>query len=80
MYDLNILFIGDIVGRPGRRTVRNILSKLIFKHKINFVIANGENAAGGAGLTKKVAEELFDIGIDCLTLGNHRDNKELLNL
>ncbi len=78
MYDLNILFIGDIVGRPGRRTVRNILSKLIFKHNINFVIANGENAAGGAGLTKKVAEELFDIGIDCLTLGNHTwDNKEI---
>lgn len=75
---MNLLFIGDIVGRPGRKTVKSILSKLILKYNINFVVANGENAAGGAGLTKKVAEELFNNGIDCLTMGNHTwDNKEI---
>ncbi|SDL63268.1 TIGR00282 family metallophosphoesterase [Halarsenatibacter silvermanii] len=68
---MNFLLIGDIVGRAGRRAVRKYLEDLIEKHDIDFVIANGENAAGGFGITKKVAEELFEYGIDCLTMGNH---------
>ncbi len=68
---MNFLLIGDIVGRAGRRAVRQFLPDFIEKYKIDFVIANGENAAGGFGITKKVADELFDYGIDCLTMGNH---------
>ncbi len=68
---MNFLLIGDIVGRAGRRAVRKYLDDLVEKHDINFVIANGENAAGGFGITEKVANELFDYGIDCITMGNH---------
>jgi len=68
---MNILFIGDIVGRAGRRSVRKLLDKKIEKHNIDFVLANAENAAGGFGLTKKTANELFEYGIDCMTMGNH---------
>ncbi|HHY13762.1 MAG TPA: TIGR00282 family metallophosphoesterase, partial [Thermoanaerobacterales bacterium] len=72
--------IGDIVGRPGRRTVKNVIEELIFKYNVDFIIANGENSAGGAGITKNVAEELFDYKIDCLTMGNHTwDNKEIFD-
>ena len=77
---MNILFIGDIVGRAGRRAVRFFLDDLVKKYNIDFVIANGENAAGGFGITKKVAEELYDYGIDFLTMGNHTwDNKDIFN-
>ncbi|MGM0601704.1 MAG: TIGR00282 family metallophosphoesterase [Bacillota bacterium] len=75
---MNILFIGDIVGRAGRRAVRLFLDRIIEKNNISLVIANGENSAGGFGITKKVADELFDYGIDCLTMGNHTwDNKNI---
>lgn len=68
---MKILFIGDIVGRAGRRSVRKLLDNLIKKEKIDFVIANGENAAGGFGITEDTSKELYGYGIDCLTMGNH---------
>lgn len=68
---MKILFIGDIVGRPGRHLVRDALPRLIDQHMIDLVIANGENAAAGFGLTADVVAELLDMGIDVLTTGNH---------
>jgi len=68
---LRILVVGDVVGRPGRRAVRLALSKLRQKHSIDRVIANGENAAGGIGLTPDTADELFRSGVDIITSGNH---------
>jgi metallophosphoesterase (TIGR00282 family) len=77
---LRILMIGDIVGRPGRTIVRDKLLFLRKKYEVNFVIANGENAAGGNGITEKIAQELFISGIDFLTMGNHVwDNKDIFN-
>jgi metallophosphoesterase (TIGR00282 family) len=77
---MRILFIGDIVGRPGRDVVAAELSRLKETLKLDFVIANGENAAGGFGLTRAVADDLFAMGIDCLTTGNHwADQKEILS-
>jgi len=74
---LNVLFIGDIVGKPGRQIVKSILPKIIEQYKIEFVIANAENAAGGFGITENVAQELFSYGIDLITTGNHVwDKKE----
>ena len=68
---VRILFIGDIVGGIGRRTVEALLPVLRDRLEPTFVIANGENAAGGTGITPKVAARLFESGIDALTLGNH---------
>jgi len=68
---MKILFIGDIVGKSGRKAVREILPPLVSNHGINFVIANCENAAAGFGVTKDIIEELFGYGIDVLTSGNH---------
>jgi hypothetical protein len=68
---VRILFIGDIVGKPGRRAVKELLPKLVGSEQVDFIIANGENGAGVAGLTAKVADELLDTGIDILTSGNH---------
>jgi len=68
---MNILFIGDIVGRPGRSAVREILPNLIKENQIDFVIANGENLASGSGLTLSTYEEMIKIGIDYFTSGNH---------
>jgi len=68
---VRILFVGDIVGKPGRLALRTLLPPLIGGKQIDFVIANAENAAGVAGLTSKVAEELLEIDIDVLTSGNH---------
>lgn len=66
-----ILFIGDIVGRPGRECVGRLLPALRSEYSLDLVIANGENAAGGFGLTPAIAQEFFSVGIDALTLGNH---------
>jgi hypothetical protein len=66
-----VLAIGDIIGSPGRRAVREILPGLKQQYGIDFVIANGENVAGGLGLTLNTAEELFDAGVDVITSGNH---------
>jgi len=68
---LNLLFIGDIVGRPGRAAIRQRLPELLSRYQIEFTIANGENAAGGLGITPSVAEDLLSAGVDVLTTGNH---------
>ena len=68
---MRILAIGDIIGKPGRKAVKEILPGLRDKHGIDLVIGNGENAAGGLGLTPETAEELFQSGIDVITSGNH---------
>jgi len=68
---MRILFLGDIVGRPGRTIVKNILPDLRKTENIDIVIANGENAAAGSGLTPKIADELLESGIDVLTSGDH---------
>jgi 2',3'-cyclic-nucleotide 2'-phosphodiesterase len=68
---LKVLFIGDVVGRPGRRAVESLLPGLRRQWDPDLVVANGENAAGGIGLTRPVADELFALGIDVLTSGNH---------
>ena len=76
---MRILFIGDIIGRPGRDVVASELPGLRERLAIDFVIGNGENIAGGFGLTRKTANELFACGVDVLTTGNHwMDQKEIL--
>ncbi len=76
---MNILFIGDIVGRAGRQVVTQGLPLLRRDYDVTFVVANGENAAGGVGLTPKIADQLFAAGIDVLTSGNHIwQKKEIL--
>jgi len=66
-----ILFVGDVVGGLGRRTLLALLPRLRAEHDPTFVIVNGENAAGGLGITPKIADELFAAGVDVITLGNH---------
>jgi metallophosphoesterase (TIGR00282 family) len=74
---MRILFIGDIVGQPGREAVARHLKALVAQHGADVVLANAENAAGGFGITPSVGEELFGLGIDLLTSGNHVwDKKE----
>ena len=76
---MKILFIGDIVGKPGRRAVRELLPGLISEHGIDLVIANCENAAAGFGITREIVEELYNSSIDVLTSGNHIwDKREVL--
>jgi hypothetical protein len=78
---VNILFIGDVVGEPGRRAVRLLVPELRQRHSVDLVIANGENAAGGSGITPKTADELFAAGVDILTSGDHLwDQKEVTAL
>lgn len=68
---MRILFIGDIVGKPGRKVIKSLLPDFIKKYSIEFVIANGENLANGAGITEKTAKEMFESGVNVLTGGNH---------
>lgn len=68
---MRIFLIGDIVGKPGRRAIEGLLEKTIADHEIEFTIANGENAAGGMGITPAIAIEILDQGVDVLTTGNH---------
>ena len=68
---LKLLFIGDIVGRPGRDIVAERLPKLRTEHGLDFVIANGENAAAGAGITGSIAKSILESGVDAITLGDH---------
>jgi metallophosphoesterase (TIGR00282 family) len=76
---MKILFIGDIIGKPGRRAVKEVLTSLISSREIDLVIANCENAAAGFGITRDIVEELYDAHIDILTSGNHIwDKKEVL--
>lgn len=68
---MKILFVGDIVGSPGRGAVKNLLPGIRRQENVDFVIANGENAAGGSGLTPKVVKEILEAGVDVITSGDH---------
>ncbi len=75
---MNILFIADIFGKPGRNIIKQRVKPLISSYDIDVCIANCENAASGKGITEKIAEDLFDAGVDVLTGGNHLwDRKEV---
>jgi len=77
---VNLLFIGDIVGRPGRDLIRRGLRGLVEQHAIDLVVANVENAAAGFGITREVGDQLLDWGVDVMTSGNHIwDKKEALD-
>lgn len=77
---MRVLFIGDIVGKPGRDILRQQLNKIQEKFQIDFTIANGENAASGAGINKKIFEEISNYGVDVVTMGNHVwDKKEIFD-
>jgi metallophosphoesterase (TIGR00282 family) len=68
---VKVLFIGDIVGKPGRAGLAAAMPELREAHAPDLVIANGENSAGGLGITPKTAQEIYDVGVDVITLGNH---------
>ncbi len=75
---MRVLFIGDVVGKPGRIMLEKYLPELIDNEKIDCVIANGENAAAGVGINKKIFQEIINIGVDVVTMGNHVwDNKDI---
>jgi len=77
---LHILFIGDIVGRPGRELVRRGLAALVEHHAVDIVIANAENAAAGFGITREIGDQILDWGVDVMTSGNHIwDKKEAID-
>src|SRR5687767_15951453 len=76
---MNILFIGDIVGRPGRELIRKGLRGLIERYDVDLVIANAENSANGFGVTKEIGDTLLEWGVDVMTSGNHIwDKKEAI--
>jgi metallophosphoesterase (TIGR00282 family) len=78
---LRLLFVGDVMGKPGRRALQSILPRLVDQHRTDFVVVNVENAAGGFGVTPEIMEELSDLPIDCYTTGNHVwDKREGLDL
>jgi metallophosphoesterase (TIGR00282 family) len=77
---MRILFIGDVVGRPGRQLVKTGLSALVSRHEVDLVIVNAENAAAGFGITREIGDELLELGVDVMTSGNHIwDKKEALD-
>jgi len=76
---MRILFLGDVVGRAGRKAVVDVLPRLITRYKLDFVVVNGENAAGGFGITESILRDFLDAGADAVTLGNHSfDQREAL--
>lgn len=76
---MNILVIGDVVGSAGRGIMKKALPLVIERHRVDYCIANVENAAGGFGVTREVCEELLDMGVDCMTSGNHIwDKREII--
>jgi len=76
---MKLLFIGDIVGKIGRNATKTLLPSVSSKYKIDLVIANGENAAGGFGITEKIVSEIFSYGVHVITTGNHVwDKKEFI--
>jgi metallophosphoesterase (TIGR00282 family) len=76
---MKILFFGDVVARPGRQALTAALGKLVPVHNPDFIIVNGENASHGNGLLPEMAQELFDLGVDAITLGNHAwDQKAII--
>jgi len=78
---VKILFIGDIVGEPGRQAVRKLVPELRQRHELDWVIANGENAAGGSGITVNTAAQIYASGVDVITMGDHLwDQKDVSNL
>jgi 2',3'-cyclic-nucleotide 2'-phosphodiesterase len=78
---MRIVFIADIIGQPGREAVAKILPELRQREQADLVIANGENAAGGLGLTPHIAQDLGKLGVDVITLGNHTwDKKEIMEI
>ena len=77
---MKILFLGDVMGRSGRHSLRDHLPQVIKDNNIDFVIANGENAAGGFGITESICNELYSYGVNVITTGNHLwDQKEITN-
>jgi len=77
---MNVLFIGDIMGEPGRRAMSRLLPKVVTQQVVDLVIGNGENVAGGFGITPELAQELFEMGLSVITTGNHAwDRKEILD-
>src|SRR5437660_10009080 len=68
---MRLLFLGDVVGRPGRRALAAFLPRLMARESIQFVIANGEKASGGKGIDPRSAEELYESGVDVVTTGKH---------
>jgi len=78
---MNILLIGDVVGNPGRSIMKKALPVVFKKYDVDYCVANVENAAGGFGVTKDVCDEILDMGVDCLTSGNHIwDKKEIIGV
>ena len=78
---INVLLIGDIVGSPGRAILKQALPKVLRKYAIDYCIANAENLAGGNGVTRDLAEELLNMGVNCLTSGNHIwDKREIMSI
>ena len=78
---MRLVFLGDIVGKPGRAAVRKKLPEIRRQYRADLVVANGENAAGGFGLNLDVTKELLDAGIDVITLGNHTwKNREIFQV
>jgi 2',3'-cyclic-nucleotide 2'-phosphodiesterase len=78
---VKLLFIGDIVGQPGRRAVNVLVPQLRVQHHLSVVVANGENSAGGSGITPNTAAEIFAAGVDIITCGDHLwDQKEVMGL
>ena len=77
---MKILICGDIVGRSGRDVIKQFLPSLIISNNVDFVVVNGENSASGFGITKKICEELYTLGVDVITSGNHIwDQKEIIS-
>jgi len=74
--NVRILMLGDLIGRPGRRVVKELLPEFIRKNEVDIVVANGENASGGAGLIESCAKELLSCGVNVITSGNHIWNKK----
>lgn len=75
---MRILFFGDVVGKPGREVLARRLPDLRRSHRADLIVVNGENAAGGTGITAQICRELFDLGADVITLGNHAwDKREI---
>ncbi len=78
---MKLLFIADIVGQPGRRAVKELVPRLRQEHRVSVVVANGENSAGGSGITPNTAKEIFEAGVDIITCGDHLwDQKEVMGL
>ena len=76
---MNILIIGDVVGSPGRNIMRKALPSVFKKYDVDYCIANVENAAGGFGVTREICDEILDLGVDCMTSGNHIwDKREII--